>query len=765
VKLMAYIFFAVLALGAAVPTQVWSAPEIAFSPAKVDFGSLALGSQDSTALYIKNVGEDTLSIFGSRLARPGISAFEVTVTPSELGAGDSVRAVVRFRPTRAGNLTDVVLFATNLQLDSQAQRPVLQISGEGFGAEIDVNSEQMFLSSNGLGVASTGSLSVYNEGNDTLRVSRVFVNDVRFAVSANPFVLAPGGEKVVQVTYTPDSVRSRMDTLRIQSNAYNGETLLVVMEGQETPQQVGAARMSFTRTGSAYPQVGDTLSVLLTVSPNASSIAGIELYFSYDSNLLEPANFGDPFTRLGYTESRLNLRSNEIIQRSGDVSVAHLSALAGAADSITASGLLAQIDLIVKSPLTKTLRMRVLVEAPRYNSQYITPAGLAFSLPASNDITLGNTPPVIRAFPPLTMLEDGSASLALSSLASDAESPPSALRWVFYDPDSLVIVSLSTPDSTLGAIARFFAPENESGVYVVKAVVFDPAGASDSSVVVLDVEAVNDAPRQPVVSSPGNNATGLSAPVKLEWSASDPDRHDVLTYGLRFGQNRLFLVLVAEGLVDPIYTLSEDLVSDADYYWQVVAVDGSGVQTNSPVWQFTTAADQVAPVFLEGPGISAITDSTASVSWSLDEPASARILLGLKADLSDSSTFAPIVLTVQSQQQTQIIVGLSPATPYFLQIAVADIAGNRKQSDILSLTTTGEAPIPPPVLDMGDFTGDRRVGFSDFLIFAAVFGRILGEIQYISNADFNRDGSINFTDFIVFAGVYGRNYVAGKTGN
>jgi hypothetical protein len=86
-------------------------------------------------------------------------------------------------------------------------------------------------------------------------------------------------------------------------------------------------------------------------------------------------------------------------------------------------------------------------------------------------------------------------------------------------------------------------------------------------------------------------------------------------------------------------------------------------------------------------------------------------------------------------------------------------------SDILGVMTTGENVVVPVIRDMGDFTGDRLVNFEDFVIFAAVFNRPIGSIEYIPNADFNSNGVINFEDFVVFAGVFGNNYATGKPTN
>ena len=55
----------------------------------------------------------------------------------------------------------------------------------------------------------------------------------------------------------------------------------------------------------------------------------------------------------------------------------------------------------------------------------------------------------------------------------------------------------------------------------------------------------------------------------------------------------------------------------------------------------------------------------------------------------------------------------------------------------------------------GDLNGDDEVNFADFLIFAAAFGKGIGDDGYNPKTDLNGDGEVNFTDFILFARNFG----------
>ena len=55
-----------------------------------------------------------------------------------------------------------------------------------------------------------------------------------------------------------------------------------------------------------------------------------------------------------------------------------------------------------------------------------------------------------------------------------------------------------------------------------------------------------------------------------------------------------------------------------------------------------------------------------------------------------------------------------------------------------------------------DLNGDGNVDFSDFLLFAAAFGKNEGEAGYNAGADLDSSGAVNFQDFLIFANAFGK---------
>ncbi len=54
-----------------------------------------------------------------------------------------------------------------------------------------------------------------------------------------------------------------------------------------------------------------------------------------------------------------------------------------------------------------------------------------------------------------------------------------------------------------------------------------------------------------------------------------------------------------------------------------------------------------------------------------------------------------------------------------------------------------------------DFDGDGSVGFSDFLVFAAQFGKTSADAGFDPRFDLNSDGMVGFTDFLAFVSQFG----------
>jgi hypothetical protein len=106
-------------------------------------------------------------------------------------------------------------------------------------------------------------------------------------------------------------------------------------------------------------------------------------------------------------------------------------------------------------------------------------------------------------------------------------------------------------------------------------------GCSDSS----PIEPTNRPPSVPTVIMPQHQASNVSVSPLLHWTCSDPDG-DSMKYDVYLDStNTPGIVSSQQSKV--VYS-PDTLVSSKKYYWKIVARDGKGDSSVSPVWNFTT---------------------------------------------------------------------------------------------------------------------------------------------------------------------------------
>lgn len=100
----------------------------------------------------------------------------------------------------------------------------------------------------------------------------------------------------------------------------------------------------------------------------------------------------------------------------------------------------------------------------------------------------------------------------------------------------------------------------------------------------------------------------------------------------------------------------------------------------------------------------------------------------------------------------RVLPGFSGETAVTLLGGVVSTEGS--QTDVTSSTTV--AMVGEPVEKSADFSGDGRVDFSDFLVFAGGFGKSAGQAGYDARLDLSGNGKVDFEDFLLFAAEFGK---------
>ena len=100
------------------------------------------------------------------------------------------------------------------------------------------------------------------------------------------------------------------------------------------------------------------------------------------------------------------------------------------------------------------------------------------------------------------------------------------------------------------------------------------------------VGVTNHLPFSPVLVSPALNSVQTTATVNLQWTASDVDASDTLTYDVYFGTASPPTVVTSAN--QSAATLTKTVAASTTYYWKVVVKDSKGGQTIGQVWSFKT---------------------------------------------------------------------------------------------------------------------------------------------------------------------------------
>ena len=100
----------------------------------------------------------------------------------------------------------------------------------------------------------------------------------------------------------------------------------------------------------------------------------------------------------------------------------------------------------------------------------------------------------------------------------------------------------------------------------------------------------NTPPFAPKNPNPANGAVRVPAIdgiVTVSWLGGDPNPWDTVTYDVYFGNAADNLVIIYTD-TDVTSAQMSGLLTGTTYYWQVVARDNTGAETQGPIWHFTT---------------------------------------------------------------------------------------------------------------------------------------------------------------------------------
>lgn len=304
-----------------------------------------------------------------------------------------------------------------------------------------------------------------------------------------------------------------------------------------------------------------------------------------------------------------------------------------------------------------------------------------------------NSPP-IAAFSaqtsdsvPLEVEFDATNSYDLQTNVDDLK-----VRWDF-DGDGVFDTVFSTTKQT----THIYGAE---GDYDARLQVMDQYGMIGEAVVVATAEVPNNPPNTPVLISPANGQTGVSSDVAiLDWSCSDPDAGDELTFMVYVGYSPdpyLYATDVTDSTLE-VPSLGYNQV----IYWKVVAVDNDGAEAESEIrWFFTEDVQPpAAPT-----GLTAAPSGESEIQLDWTDNADDETGFVLERKLGTGGTWGQVARIGANYETYKDGLSLVPGNTYVYRIIARNQAGSSAPSNEASVDLPNTEPeidpaIPPVSTD------------------------------------------------------------------
>jgi len=212
----------------------------------------------------------------------------------------------------------------------------------------------------------------------------------------------------------------------------------------------------------------------------------------------------------------------------------------------------------------------------------------------------------------------------------------------------------------------------------------------------------------PVITSAPTVTAVSDTTATIEWDTDEPSNSQVryATAAGIYNWNTYPSVKNTAPMVTHHSVTLTGLSNAQDYYFRVGSTDilGNGpdpgfVDDNNPTnseLNFTTLADQTPPTITAPPTVTGITDTTATIEWSTDEPSNSQVRYDVQSrtwEAYPSSQNDGAMVTNHSVT----ITGLGGDTQYYFRVGSTDAEGNGPTiSNQVNFTTNTDPDTDPP---------------------------------------------------------------------
>jgi hypothetical protein len=198
------------------------AGNLSLNPAQIAFGSVKVGSNQTSTVTLSNNGSADLTITQATMSGAGFSMSNLSL-PLTLHVGNTASATITFAPTGGGNFSGSASIATtsNGINDSIA----LSFSGAGVAASGVLSPNPSSLSFGTVQVGNNSSLSetLTNTGGSALTISQATMTGAGFSISglSVPVTVAAGQSISFHVAFAPTSAGAASGALSVVSDGLN----------------------------------------------------------------------------------------------------------------------------------------------------------------------------------------------------------------------------------------------------------------------------------------------------------------------------------------------------------------------------------------------------------------------------------------------------------------------------------------------------------------------------------------------------------------
>lgn len=240
--------------------------QISANPSSVSFGNVAVGSNGSTQVTLKNGGNSTLTISQISVTGTGMSQTGLS-TSTTIAAGASANFNAIFTPTSGTAISGSISITSN-----GAPSPlVINLSGTGTQAQISANPTSVTFGTVTVGNSNSQPITLKNNGNATLQFSSITVSGAGFSQSglSTSTTIAAGGSATFNAVFTPTSGASSTGTIVLSTNGIPSSITINLSGTGSSP----TLSLSASPTSLAFGNVNDgsNSSLTTTLTNNGNS--------------------------------------------------------------------------------------------------------------------------------------------------------------------------------------------------------------------------------------------------------------------------------------------------------------------------------------------------------------------------------------------------------------------------------------------------------------------------------------------------------------